>query len=153
MKAVCDTCTLIRLSKGGCLSCLGVLFENVLLPTAVREECRKPETAAILAAPFFEVREVKHLLPLTGLGRGEHEAISLAAECGGAFVITDDERAVKKAMQAGCKPVRTPQILLLAKQKGCLDSVKEAMDAMRERGEGIEEEVYLTILDQAGEKR
>jgi len=78
MKAVCDTCSLIRLRKGGVVDCLGDLFDRVLLPKAVRDECRAPGTASVLARGFFEVRDVDKVLLIGGLGRGEREAISLA---------------------------------------------------------------------------
>ncbi|MCP3961969.1 MAG: DUF3368 domain-containing protein [bacterium] len=66
--------------------------------------------------------------------------------------MTDDQRAATKALRAGCKPITTPQVLLLAKRAGHIPSVKAALDGMRAKGEGIEEEVYKATLADAGEQ-
>ena len=80
MKAICDTSSIIKLQRGSVIDCLGQLFEVVLIPQAVQQECLKPETKAALLKPFFEVREVSHVLTLSGIHRGEQEAISLAVD-------------------------------------------------------------------------
>lgn len=151
MKAVCDTSSLIRLRKGNVIDVLGVLFEAVLVASAVRDECKDPETASALGKDFFEIHSVKSLLPIGGIGAGELETISLSAEQKVPTIVMDDEKAIKKALQSGCRPIRTPQILLLAKHGGHISSVKAALDAMRALGEGIEDEVYEATLVQAGE--
>ncbi len=151
MQVICDTSSLIKLLKGNVLHCLGSLFDAVLIPPAVKAECKSPETASAITGDFFQVHRVGTVLPIRGIGKGELEAISLAVELGIPTIIIDDERAAKKAQEAGCRPVRTPQILLLAKQAGHIDSVRSAMDAMRAEGEGIEDEVYDAALSQAGE--
>ncbi len=151
MKVICDTSSLIKLQKGNVLDCLGLLFDAVLVPVAVQAECKNPDTASAITKDFFEVRHVERVLPIGGIGRGELEAISLAVELGLPTIITDDETAAKKALQAGCKPIRAPQVLLLAKHAGHISSVRSALDAMRIKGEGIEDEVYETTLSQAGE--
>ncbi len=151
MKAICDTSSLIKLRKGNVLDCLGLLFDIILIPPAVDSECKDPDTASAIAKEFFEVHRVRRLLPIGGIGQGELEAISLAVELGLPTLIIDDEKAAKKALQEGCQPIRTPQILLLAKHAGHISSVRSALDAMRAKGEGIEDEVYETTLSQAGE--
>ncbi len=151
MKAVCDTSSLIKLRKGDVLDCLGLLFDVVVIPPAVKAECKDPDTASAIARGFFEVCPVKQVLPIGGIGLGELEAISLAVELELPTLIIDDEKAARRALQVGCKPIRTPQILLLAKYAGHIPSVKSALDAMRAKGEGIEDEVYESTLSQAGE--
>ncbi len=151
MKAVCDTSSLIKLRKCAAVDCLGLLFDTILIPAAVKEECRDPATASVLTKSFFEIRPVRSILSIGGIGIGELEAISLAVESNTPVLITDDEKAAKKALQTGCKPIRTTQILLLAKLKGHIPSVKSALDAMRAQGEGIEDGIYEATLSQAGE--
>ena len=48
-------------------------------------------------------------------------------------------------------PVRSFRVLLLAKRKGLIPSVKTALDAMIANGEGIQEEMYRRMLEEAGE--
>ena len=152
MRAVCDTSTLIRLNRGGTIHCLGRIFEKVLIPEGVQEECRTPETERILREGFFEIKGISRLLPITGLHKGEHEAISLAVELDIETVITDDEKAFRKAKEQGLKPVNSYYILLLAKRKGYISSVKTVLEAMISKGEGVQEEIYRDVLEAAGEE-
>ena len=152
MKVVCDTSALIRLRKAGILNRLGEMFETVLLPPAVRRECQDSATQAALEQPFFEVRPVTRPLPLTGIQTGEHEAISLAVEHGIKVLIIDDEKAFRKAMAQGLRPVRSFRVLVLAKRKGLMASVKVGLDRTIAQGEGIQDELYQQILAAAGEK-
>lgn len=152
MKAVCDTSTLIRLDRGGAVQCLGQMFEKVLIPKGVQEECRTPEAKQILQRDFFQIKNIARLLPITGLHKGEHEAISLAVDLGIETIITDDEKAFRRAEEQGLKPVNSYHILLLAKEKGLIPSVKTALDTMISKGEGVHEELYRDILKVAGEQ-
>jgi predicted nucleic acid-binding protein len=151
MKVVCDTSSIIKLQRGGVIDCLGQLFETVLIPQAVKEECQKPETINALHKPFFEVRHVSRILPLSGIHRGEQEAISLAVERNIAVIILDDEKAFRRAWEQGLTPIRSFRVLLLAKRKGLIPSVKSALDEMIAKGEGIQEEIYRKMLEESGE--
>lgn len=151
MKVVCDTSSIIKLQRGGVIDCLGQLFETVLIAQAVKKECQKPETRAALKRPFFDVQTVSRVLPLPGIHEGEREAISLAAERNIAVIILDDEKAFRRAREQRLAPMRSFRVLLLAKRKGLIPSVKSALDAMIAKGEGVEEEIYQKILEKAGE--
>ncbi len=151
MKVVCDTCTLIRLRKGDVIDCLGQLFESVLIPPAVQNECQDSETKEALKKEFFKITPVSHILPLSGIHRGEREAISLAVEQNISVLITDDEKAFKQALRQGITPILTVHVLLLAQKKGFISSVKSVLDTMIAKGEGIQESVYRETLKSAGE--
>jgi predicted nucleic acid-binding protein len=77
---------------------------------------------------------------------------SLAAERNIAIIVLDDEKAFRRALEQGLTPVRSFRVLLLAKRKGLIPSVKTAMDAMIANGEGIQEELYRRMLSEAGER-
>lgn len=151
MKVVCDTSSIIKLQRGGVIDCLGQLFEVVLIPQAVKVECRKPETKAALKKPFFQIHTVSNPLPLSGIHIGELEAISLAVEKNIPVIILDDEKAFRRALEQGLTPIRSFRLLLFAKQKGFIPSVKLALDAMISQGEGIQDDVYHKILESVGE--
>jgi predicted nucleic acid-binding protein len=151
MKVVCDTSSVIKLQRGGIIGCLGQLFEAVLIPEAVKDECQRPETKNALRKPFFEVQTVARVLPLSGIHRGEQEAISLAVEQSIAVILIDDEKAFRRSLEQGLTPIRSFRILLLAKKNGLIPSVKSALDAMIAKGEGVQEKVYQELLEEAGE--
>lgn len=152
MKAICDTSTLIRLNRGGVVQCLGQIFEKILIPEGVREECQSPEAKRILRRSFIEVKHISRLLPITGLHKGEHEAISLATELNIETIITDDDKAFRRAAEHGLKPINSYHILLLAKRMGLIPSVRAALDEMISKGEGVQKEIYRDILEAAGEE-
>ncbi|MCP5038181.1 MAG: hypothetical protein GY945_11355, partial [Rhodobacteraceae bacterium] len=60
-----------------------------------------------LKKDFFQVVAVSHPLALSGIQRGEREAISLAVEQQIAVFVTDDEKAFKRALEQGLTPIRT----------------------------------------------
>lgn len=151
MKVVCDTSSIIKLRRGNVIDCLGGLFEAVLIPQAVKEECRKPETKDVLRKPFFEVCNVSRILSLSGIHRGEQEAISLAVERNIAVILIDDEKAFRRAQEQGLIPLRSFRVLLLAKRKGLIPSVKSALDEMITNGENVQEEIYRRMLEEARE--
>jgi len=148
--AVCDTCSLIKLRKGRAIDCLGLLFDKVYIPPAVQAECAYGETWQALKQPFLAVHAVHNVLPL-GMGKGEREAISLALELGITTLITDDEKAFRNAVRQGLQPVRVFDLLVYAKQVGAIISVKAALDAMKQQGEGIRDDLYQQTLKDAGE--
>jgi predicted nucleic acid-binding protein len=152
MNVVCDTSSIIKLQRGGVIDCLGRIFEVVLIPEAVRDECRQPETKNALGKPFFGVYAVNAVLPLSGIHRGEQEAISLSVEQSTPVILLDDEKAFRRAQEQGLTPIRSFRILLLAKKKGLIPSVKSALDRMIANGEGVQEEIYRKLLEEAGEE-
>ena len=151
MKAVCDTSSIIKLQRGGVIDCLGQIFEAVLIPEAVKEECQRPETKNALRKSFFQVCAVTNVLPLSGIHRGEQEAISLSVEQSTPVILLDDEKACRRAQEQGLTPIRSFRILLLAKRKGLILSVKSVLDEMIANGEGVQEEIYRRMLEEAGE--
>ncbi len=51
---VCDTSSLIKLAKGDALSCLEQLFDYIVVPDAVRSECRTAPLPTALQQPFYK---------------------------------------------------------------------------------------------------
>ena len=119
MKIVCDTSSIIKLQRGGTIDYLGQLFEAVLIPHAVKKECRRPAKKVVLQKPFFQIHTVSRTLPLSRIYIGEQEAISLAVEHNISVVILDDEKAFRRALKQGLVPLRSFRVLLLAKQRDC----------------------------------
>jgi len=148
---VCDTSSIIKLRKGGVIDCLGQLFEAVLIPQAVKEECIRPETKAVIQKPFFQVCTVSRTLPLSGIHPGKREAISLAVELNIPVILLDDESAIRRALEQKLVPIRSLRVFLYAKQEDLIPSVKSALDAMNSQGEGVQDDMYHKILRSADE--
>ncbi len=148
--AICDTSTLIRLFKGNALHCLSGLFKIIYIPEAVKNECRDRDVQEAISKPPYEIRTVKNILPI-GLGAGEREAISLAVESKIKTIITNDIKALRKAVNEGLTPVTAENILILSKRAGLIKSVKTVMNTMEKAGEGIKPDLFIETLKIAGE--
>lgn len=149
--AVCDTSSLIRLTKSQVAFCLTKIFDKILIPTAVKNECCDEYTLKTISDLNIETYSAIKLLPI-GMGLGERECISLAIELNIETFITDDEKAFRCAIAYGLKPLRTTDILLIAKSFKIIDSVTTILGEMRKRGECISYEVFQSVLTEAGEK-
>ena len=150
MLLICDTCSLVRLEKGGASSIIFKLFDPVLIPPAVLQEIQDGGFDDLTAKHPFEVRHPKTILQI-GMGAGEREAVSLATEHPGCRLLTDDIRAIKKAHRLGIIVLSTFDVLLLAKDAKLIGAVRLILDAMREAREGIPQVEYESVLRRAGE--
>ncbi len=68
------------------------------------------------------------------LGRGETEAILLAREINADLLLMDDRKGRTAAEHAGIKYASLPAVLILAKQRGCLASIRAELDRLEELG-------------------
>ncbi|MBF0555697.1 MAG: DUF3368 domain-containing protein [Nitrospirae bacterium] len=150
---VCDTSALVRLYKGDELNCLIHLFKKIYIPIAVKNECLdEPIIEAIQKHPF-EIVEVIKMLDLGKMGAGEREVISLAVEMGVQTILTDDKKAIKRAGQRNLNLdiLQSTDILILAKKRGIITSVKKLIDAMIANGEYFNHNAYSEAIKKAGE--
>lgn len=117
----------------------------------------RPESVEIAQADWIMHRTVVNRTRVeqlhTRVGLGEAEAIILAQEIGGdAIVVLDDATARQIATQAGCRVVGLLGLLVAAKQRGLLPSVRPPLDGIRNSGFFVGDELYATILRQINEE-
>jgi hypothetical protein len=148
---VCNSSPLIALDQIGHLDLLQQLFGSVRVPTAVVSE-----TNPLLVLPAWIVEQsltqpIGPLILRTSLGHGESEAISLALETRADWVILDDRPARRQAQALGLPVIGTMGVLLAAKRKGLLRSVKPSIDMLIQRGFRIAPGLRNQILISAGE--
>lgn len=161
MILVLDASPLITLARIGALEWLRQLAEQIVIPDAVYAESvsqaqGRPGSRAIAQADWIICRQVENRAHVTRLrhhlGLGEAEAIVLAQQIHAHAVVLDDATARQVAEQEGCQVVGLLGLLLEGKRRGLLLAVKPLLDAMRETGFFVGDELYLAILQQAGEQ-
>ncbi len=86
-----------------------------------------------------------------GLGRGEREAIALALESKADLVILDDRQGRRVARAKGLAVTGTIGLLIEAREKGLIPSVRRELDRLIEAGIWIDEAFYHRILQEFGE--
>ncbi len=135
MITVSDTTAITTLLKAGQEGLLRELFGSIIVPHAVWDELsvfhsRLPE---FLFRQSVSAR-VQRLPGTELLGRGEAEAIQLAIEIPADLLLTDDRQARTAASRLGIKCAGLLAVLLDAKLKGHLTSVRAAIEEIEKKG-------------------
>jgi hypothetical protein len=158
---VLDASPLITLARIGSLGLLHQLADQIVIPDAVYVESvsqarGRPGSIEIAQADWIIRRQVENQARVmrlrTRVGLGEAEAIVLAQQIHAHAVVLDDATARQVAEQEGCPVVGLLGLLVDGKRRGLLSTVKPLLDAMREAGFFVGEELYTAILRQVGEE-
>lgn len=158
MAAVSNSSPLILLAKIGRLDMLRRLYDRLIVPPAVRDEVVAPPpragAAEIGALSWLDVQtpvDSELLQRLRDeLDSGEAEAIALAVELQ-EDVILDDRPARRRARALGLSVTGTAGVLVIAKQRGIVPSVRPLLDELRAAGLRLDDELYRVVLVAAGE--
>jgi len=160
LRAVCNTSPLILLAKIHRLALLKRLYDEVIVPQAVLKELEaRPATEEKGVRALLQGRKL-HLKRASKralrevpaeLGRGEREAIALALESKADLVILDDRQGRRVARAKGLAVTGTLGLLIEAREKGLIPSVRRELDRLIEAGIWIDEAFYHRILQEFGE--
>jgi predicted nucleic acid-binding protein len=147
---IADTSCLIVLQRINALQLLQQLFGSVKITEEVRAEFGEnlPDWIEIVKA---ESSENKIILDIA-LDKGEASSIAYCLEHRAESVLIIDERKGRKvAQQLGLKIIGTVGVLLKAKQKGVINSLKEKLEQLEKTDFRISAEIKEDILKRAGE--
>jgi predicted nucleic acid-binding protein len=105
----------------------GKLFDNVLVPFAVRDELLHPRAPQkvkdwlLQPPPWLEIKAVERGHLVHGLHKGEAEVLQLALLRGAEAVLMDDMDGRAAARRLGFRTIFTVAILELAAEKGLIE--------------------------------
>lgn len=160
MRVVCDTSPLILLAKIGRLELLFRLYEQVAIPVSALDEARVRSTEettgteALVENQAVEIErgspEVLQSVP-ADLGAGERAAIAVAIETGADLVIPDDRAGRRVARERDLSVTGTIGILIEARARDMISSVRRELDRLIEAGMWIDEVFYHRILQEFDE--
>lgn len=156
---IVDSSPLIVLLKSDLENILLALFDEVLLPEAVWQEilAGRDGDAAKQKLPFIlwlkrvHISKTNSLTENYNLGTGETAVLNLALENFGSRVVLDDSAARKCAKDLNIKFIGTGGLLILAKQKGLIPSVSDALEKVRKNGLWLSESIIEMLKQKAGE--
>jgi uncharacterized protein len=163
MVIVSDTTTISNLFLIDKLWLLEKLYQKILIPKTVYDELERLEEGnkrnidKIKESNWIEVVAVKEndliSVLLMTLDKGEAEAIALAKELKADLLIIDELKGRKCAKQLHLNIIGLIGILLLAKQKGLIKSIKEILIELQEKaGFWISEKLFNATIELAHEK-
>lgn len=88
---------------------------------------------------------------LDTLGRGEAEAILLAEEVHAAWIVMDDATGRRVAARRGLRIIGTLGILLAAKRRFEIESLRAEIDRLLELGFRVSPRLVAAVLEEADE--
>lgn len=161
MIIVSDTSPITSLSAIGKLNLLQQIYGTIIIPQAVYEEMAEvgypvPGANEVTTLSWIETRQVKNQILVaqlqSELDRGESEAIALAIELNSDLLIIDENPGRSVANRLGINFIGILGILLIAKKRGFIESVKPIMDDLINlAGFRINSQLYANLLQMAGE--
>lgn len=161
MTVVSDASVFINLAIIGQLELLPSVFEKITVPDAVFQEvvtagANKPGSEELKSATWLEVRRCNDKTLLNqlalSLDPGEAEAIALAVELDAELLIIDEKRGRNIAQSLHLKVTGLLGVLLSAKNKGLISSVRPLMEQLQtEANFRIDGQTFETVLKLAQE--
>jgi uncharacterized protein len=132
---------------------LPALFGEVIVPEEVFHELQRGHE---VLPSFLVVRAVQNRRLAESLtrelDRGEAEAIALAGELNADLLLMDEKAGRKLARREGIKVIGLMGVLLMAKQRGLITSVRVLIDALRSTaGFRVADTVVQAVLREADE--
>ena len=158
-EVICNTSPLQYLHQAGCLELLPALAGLVIVPTAVRDELEVGRAHGIDLPILSNLKWVRlkepvsaPALPLAAdLGAGESAVLALALESPSSMVILDDSLGRRVAGLLEIPLTGTLGVLLDAKNKGLIPSVKPLLDALTDLGFRLSPSTRIAVLTLANE--
>jgi predicted nucleic acid-binding protein len=146
---IADSSCLILLDKIEELELLKKLFGKVIITSIIAEEFGTPlpEWISIKNA---ENKNYQNILELS-VDRGEASAIALAVEQSDCLLILDDQKARRLAAELNLKYTGTIALLVEAKLKGYIISVRPIINKIRKTNFHLTPQLEKKILKSAGE--
>jgi len=158
-RCVVDAAPIIFLAKLGHLEFLRLNAEEVLVPTEVLKEIAAKQDEATeevskrLDGWLKECKVVRSDLMrmLIDMDEGERSVLAQALQEGIDSVVLDDMEARRIARRLGLKPIGTVGLLIVARQRGLIGSLKTELDRLKALGFWLSEELYREALKAVGE--
>jgi predicted nucleic acid-binding protein len=158
---VSNTSQIINLACISRLDWLPMLYGEIVIPPAVFHEIAvavpsAPSALEVRTAAWVRQHPVNNP-PLVAslrleLDPGEAEAIALAMEEDAKLLLIDERRGRLVAQRLGLSVTGLIGVLLLARKRGLVDSIRPSLDDLRRvAGFWISDALYRRVLQESGE--
>lgn len=141
---IADTSCLISLTRIDQLELLNALYKEVSITKEIAVEFGVPLPHWVKVVGVKDAQYLKLLQ--NQLDLGEASALALALELEDVLLILDDLKGRKEAMRLGFDVTGTLGILLKAKQKGLLSSVRHQIEKLTSMGFRVSPQVQEQLL-------
>jgi predicted nucleic acid-binding protein len=156
---IIDSSPLIALFRSHQAQLLAQLFTNIWVPNAVWEEVSNNEHHDLASQGLINttwlkrvnVTDIPDIISQRNLGLGESEVLAFALNLKSAHAMIDDLAARRCAKMLGIATLGTGGMLVIAKQRGIISSVGEALQALRAAGMWLSDDLVQMLTEKAGE--
>jgi len=152
---IVNSTPIIALLDIGHIDILKALYDEVVIPEAVRNEVTVKNEHILDSIAWIKVKAIKNIAAkdafISSLHDGEVEVMILAKELSSDLIIIDDSLARRHAKHQGLTITGTVGVILRAKNSGIIDSVKPLLDGLVNSDFYISESVVNDVLKLAGE--
>ena len=156
---VIDASPIICFSKAKLEFILEKLFSEILIPESVYNEIlngpKDDRAIKVVKSSSWlkvvKVEKVNNEIAIWNLGKGETEVLTMAYENRSFKAIIDDAAARKCSKVLGIPFMGSGGILVLAKKRGIISSVDEALNALKVSGLWLSKDIEQIIKKKAGE--
>lgn len=157
IKIICNSSPIIGLAKVDRLDIIEKLYQEIIVPEAVfdelitkgRDKDKTAEINELIDQNIVTVQNVSNRELIRALRKdldyGESEVIALALELQADLVILDEKDARDIAEFYNLKKIGLLGVLIRAKERGFISSVKEYMDKLINAGFRIDQNLYELI--------
>ena len=146
---ISDTSCFIILTNIGELDLLHKVYDHIVTTVDIAAEFGEPlpEWIEIMSVADKYRQQILEMQ----IDKGESSAIALALETPGSTVILDDYKARKIAAQLGIIYTGTIGVIIKAKLKGIIPSIKPLLEKIKKTDFRLSGEIEIRALHEAGE--
>lgn len=156
MLLIADTSPIISLLLIDQFQMLEQVFPGFLIPQAVWEELYSHHEISIYEKELnrlaIKAREITYHFPISGIERGETEAIMLYRELHADYLLIDDKKAREKAELFDIKCIGTLGVLYLARQKGLIGNLHPLFEQLLNKRRYYAKTYLNLFLRKSGEQ-
>jgi len=157
-KIITNTTPVLSLLKIDKLDLLKELYGEVTVPNAVYQEIEKgkhkPYYQDLKLVDWIKIEQIKNtdsLAFFVDLDKGEAEVLILAKEQKADLVILDEIMGRRYAKRLELNLTGTMGVLLKAKEKGMIDSIREILTELTEKGTWLNPKLIKKVIDLSNE--
>lgn len=161
MRLVLNASPIICLAKAGLLDGVLSIADEVVVPRVVAGEILAVNDDSDAAVAWIKTENAQRALRDVGptvsfvlawdLGAGESAVLTAVAGAPGSVAVLDDQAARRCAQALGTDVTGTLGLLLMAKQRGAIVSLRQALDAVTNAGLFVSPKHVSAILAAGGE--
>lgn len=158
-RVIMNASPIICMMKAGITGILPILFKDIVVPEEVKREILVKGGTTLkseVSASYQWLRPVNDIViaPQVAswdLGQGESAVISFALENPDFWAVIDDREARRCATALHCRHTGTLGIIVLAKRRGIIPSIRAYIERLKEAGLWLSDELIDQVCRMSGE--